>query len=155
MAQKQNASSAGSWLDPWDLLLAALTVLVLGYGIAFVPNFASSFNLSQLAAGVAEKALLVLPMVLLIIAREIDLSVASILALTSVVFGLMLQAGLPLPLAILLVLVAGGLFGALNGVLVAVLGLPSLVVTLGTMALYRGIGYIFLAPARSTSSLRR
>ena len=46
-----------------------------------MPNFATAFNLSQAAAGVSEKALLVLPMVLLIIAREIDLSVASILAL--------------------------------------------------------------------------
>ena len=52
-----------------------------------MPNFFSAFNLSQLAAGVAEKALLMLPMVLLIIAREIDLSVASILALTSVLLG--------------------------------------------------------------------
>ena len=59
-----------------------------------------AFNLSQLAAGVAEKALLVLPMVLLIIAREIDLSVACILALTSVVFGLLVQAGAPLAAAV-------------------------------------------------------
>jgi rhamnose transport system permease protein len=139
----QNQTSP-SWIDPWDMLLAGLTAAVLAYGIAFVPNFFSTFNLSQLAAGVAEKALLVLPMVLLIIAREIDLSVASILALTSVVFGLLLQAGLPLPLAMLVVLMAGAVLGAVNGGLVAYLGLPSLVVTLGTMALYRGIGYIFL-----------
>ena len=62
-----------------------------------VPNFATAFNLSQAVAGVSEKALLALPMVLLIIAREIDLSVASILALTSVVFGVLVQAGAPLP----------------------------------------------------------
>ena len=130
--------------DPWSLLLAALTIGVFGYGLIFVPNFFSAFNLSQLAAGVAEKALLALPMVLLIIAREIDLSVASILALASVVLGLMLQAGVPIPLAIPLVIVIGAALGAINGTMVAFLGLPSLVVTLGTMALYRGIGYILL-----------
>jgi rhamnose transport system permease protein len=128
----------------WDNFLAVLTIAVLAYAVLFVPNFASAFNISQAIAGVSERALIVLPMVLLIIAREIDLSVASILALTSVVFGLMVQAGAPLLVAIPLTLVAGGLCGAFNGVLVTALGLPSLVVTLGTMALFRGIGYILL-----------
>jgi rhamnose transport system permease protein len=130
--------------DPWSLLLAILTICVFGYGALFVPNFFTAFNLSQLAAGVAEKALLVLPMVLLIIAREIDLSVASILALTSVLLGLTLKAGMAMALAIPLVIIFGGLLGAFNGFMVTTLGLPSLVVTLGTMAMYRGIGYIFL-----------
>lgn len=132
------------WIDPWNLLLAVLTLGVLGYGAVAVPNFLTAFNLSQLSAGVAEKALLVLPMVMLIIAREIDLSVASILALTSVVFGLLVQAGVPLAAAMPLVLLAGAALGAFNGVLVAYAGLPSLVVTLGTMALFRGLGYILL-----------
>jgi rhamnose transport system permease protein len=130
--------------DPWALLLGALTICVAAYGAMFVPNFTSGFNLSQLAAGMAEKSLLLLPMVLLIIAREIDLSVASILALTSVVFGLLLQGGVPLAVAVPLVIVSGAALGAFNGMLVAGLGLPSLVVTLGTMALYRGIGFIVL-----------
>lgn len=130
--------------DPWALLLGVLTVAVLGYGALFVANFASPFNLSQLAAGMSEKALLVLPMVLLIIAREIDLSVASVLALSSVLFGLLLQAAVPVVMAVPLVVIFGAALGAINGVLVAKLGLPSLVVTLGTMALYRGIGFIIL-----------
>ena len=46
-------------VDPWNLLLAALTLAVFAYGAAEVPNFLSAFNLSQLAAGMAEKALLV------------------------------------------------------------------------------------------------
>jgi len=66
------------------------------------------------------------------------------LALTSVVFGLLVQAEIPLSLAVPLTLVAGAVCGAFNGVLVTRLGLPSLVVTLGTMALYRGVGYILL-----------
>jgi rhamnose transport system permease protein len=132
------------FVEPWDLLLIALAALTIGYGVMYVPNFLSAFNLSQLAAGASEKALLVLPMVLLIVAREIDLSVASILALTSVILGLLIQAAVPMPLALILTLLAGAVLGGFNGYLVAVLSLPSLVVTLGTMAMYRGIGYILL-----------
>jgi rhamnose transport system permease protein len=132
------------FVEPWDLLLIALAALTIGYGVMYVPNFLSAFNLSQLAAGASEKALLVLPMVLLIVAREIDLSVASILALTSVILGLLIQFAMPMPLALILTLLAGAVLGGFNGYLVAVLSLPSLVVTLGTMAMYRGIGYILL-----------
>lgn len=131
-------------VDLWDLLLLAACAAMLLYAGLFVPNFMTSFNLSQLAASASEKALLILPMALLIIAREIDLSIASVLALSSVVFGLMVQAGYPLAVAIPLTLVTGAVLGAVNGILVTGLGLQSLVVTLGTMALYRGIGYIFL-----------
>lgn len=128
----------------WDNFLAALTIAVVAYALLGVPNFASVFNISQAVAGISERALIVLPMVLLIIAREIDLSVGSILALTSVIFGLLVQAGAPLLLAIPVTLVAGGICGSFNGLLVTKLGLPSLVVTLGTMALFRGIAYILL-----------
>jgi rhamnose transport system permease protein len=128
----------------WDGFLAVLFVCVYIYATTSVPHFATPFNLSQAIAGVSEKALLVLPMVLLIIAREIDLSVASILAVTSVILGLLIRAQLPLLAAIPIVLIAGGLGGALNGTLVTRLNLPSLVVTLGTLALFRGIGYILL-----------
>jgi rhamnose transport system permease protein len=130
--------------DAWDLLLATLLVTIFMFGVIAVPNFATPFNLSQLSAGMAEKALLVLPMVLLIVAREIDLSVASILALSSVAFGIALQGGVPIWAAIPVTILFGAILGGGNGFLVANLGLPSLVVTLGTMALYRGIGYIAL-----------
>jgi rhamnose transport system permease protein len=131
----------------WDNFLAALTIVVIAYAVLWVPNFASTFNISQAVAGISERALIVLPMVFLIIAREIDLSVGSILALTSVIFGLLVQLAVPLSVAIPLTLLAGAACGAFNGVLVTKLGLPSLVVTLGTMALYRGVGYILLGSA--------
>ena len=128
----------------WEAFLAAMTLAVVTYAIVAVPNFATTFNLSQAAAGISEKALIVFPMVLLIIAREIDLSVAAILALCSVVLGVLLRAEVPMALAIVAVFAVGALAGAINGVLVARVGLPSLVVTLGTMALFRGVGYIIL-----------
>ncbi|WP_398499051.1 ABC transporter permease [Variovorax sp.] len=128
----------------WEGFLALLVLLVAAYGWARVPGFATSFNLSQIAAGVSEKALLVLPMVLLIIAREIDLSVASILGLCSVVLGLLLRAEVPLAAAVAATFAVGAAAGAMNGLLVTRLLLPSLVVTLGTMALFRGLSYILL-----------
>lgn len=134
-------------LASWESFLGLLTLALLAYAILAVPHFATSFNLSQAAAGISEKALLVLPMVLLIIAREIDLSVASILALSSVVLGVLIEASVPLLAAIPVVLLVGALLGAFNGLLVTRLGLPSLVVTLGTMALFRGFGYIVLGSA--------
>ena len=131
----------------WDGLLAVLTLLALLYATLAVPNFATTFNISQAIAGVSEKALLVLPMALLMITREIDLSVASMLALSSVVLGALVQADVPLALALPVVLVVGALAGLVNGLLVTRLALSSLVVTLGTMALFRGIGYVILGSA--------
>lgn len=131
-------------LASWETFLAIMTLGLLAYAVLAVPNFTSTFNLSQAAAGVSEKALLALPLVLLIIAREIDLSIASILALTSVVLGVLVQAGTPLLLAVPVVLLVGAAAGAFNGILVTRLDLPSLVVTLGTLAMFRGVGYIIL-----------
>ena len=132
----------------WENFLAILTLRTIAYTVVGVPNFLSLFNVSEAIAGASERALIVLPMVLLIIARQIDLSVASILALTSVIFGVMTRAGVPLPVSIVAAIFAGGLCGAFNGVLATGLGLPSLVVTLGTLAMFRGwIGYIILGSA--------
>src|SRR6478752_8282282 len=93
----------------WNSFLAILFVGVGSYAAISVPHFASAFNLSQAAAGVSEKAILLLPMALLIIAREIDLSVASILALSSVILGVLIEAEVPLALTILIVLAVGAL----------------------------------------------
>jgi len=131
-------------LATWESFLGVLVVGIFAYAAFFVPAFFSNFNISQAIAGVSEKALIVLPMTFLIIAREIDLSVASTLALASVIFGVLLQAGMALAPAIGVVLACGAVLGAFNGIFVAFLGLPSLVVTLATLAMFRGIGYIIL-----------
>ena len=133
-----------SILGSWDFFLALLFVCAFAYACVSVPHFSDPFNLSQASAEMTEKALMLLPMVLLIIVREIDLSIASILAFCSVILGMMVRAGAPLFLAIPVVLLAGIGAGAVNGYVVCQLGLPSLIVTLGTMALFRGLGYILL-----------
>jgi len=136
----------------WETTLAAGAITLFLVAAATVPGFASSINLSLAAAGVSEVALMVVPLTLLIIAREIDLSVASIAGLASVSLGVMIERGVPLGLGIPAVLLIGVAAGALNGALVAWLRLPSLVVTLGTLALFRGLCYVLLGP-RSVSVL--
>ncbi|WP_149180194.1 ABC transporter permease [Streptomyces sp. TRM49041] len=131
-------------ITSWDYILAALVVVLLLTASLLLPGFAGGFNFANSVSQMSDKALLVLPLALLIIAREIDISVASIAGLSGVVLGMALQSGIPLPLAITLAMLAGTMCGALNALLVTVVGLPSLVVTLGTLALFRGLCYVLL-----------
>jgi rhamnose transport system permease protein len=85
-----------------------------------------------------------LPLCLIVITNEIDLSVASILGLSSSLLGFLWECKLAMPLAIVVCLVAGALCGALNGFLIVRFRLPSLAVTIGTLALFRGFAYIIL-----------
>ncbi|WP_420593942.1 ABC transporter permease [Deinococcus sp.] len=128
----------------WELSLIILVGAALLIGGLLSPDFLTGSNLSFLTANFSEVALMSLGMTLLIIVGEIDLSVASILGLCSAVIGILFAAGVPMPLAILAAFVAGGLAGLFNGLLVTRLGLPSLAVTIGTLALYRGLAYVLL-----------
>ena len=94
-------------------------------------------------------------MTLVIITGEIDLSVASIVGLSSVLLGVLHDGGMPIPAAALLAILVGVLCGALNGFLVAYVGLPSLAVTIGTLALFRGIGVGLLGTTAITDFTSR
>ena len=83
-------------------------------------------------------------MAMLIIAGDIDLSVASIIALASTAMGLVMSMGAGTPEIVLTGIATGLICGAVNGVLVAGMGLPSIVVTIGTMSLFRGLAFIVL-----------
>ena len=83
-------------------------------------------------------------MALLIISGEIDLSVAAIIALASTLMGMAVQAGADTPMLVAIGIATGLACGAFNGLLVTGLGLPSIVVTIGTMSLFRGIAFIIL-----------
>jgi AI-2 transport system permease protein len=76
---------------------------------------------------------------IVILTRNIDVSCGSVLGLSAAVLGLSLNAGVSLPLAIAFCLAIGAAAGAFNGLMVAYLGIPSIVATLGTLGLYRGI----------------
>jgi rhamnose transport system permease protein len=130
----------------WEtlLLVALLGLIVLGNALS--PFFLTPGNFANLVAALMEVAIMALPMTLVIIAGEIDLSVESMAGLASAILGFLWAAGVPLEIAIPVVLVVGVLGGLLNGLLVARGGLPSLVVTLGTLALFRGLALIVLGP---------
>ena len=107
--------------------------------LAVVPNFDSPLTVTYLLRDVAPILLIALPMTLIIITEEIDLSVASIVGLSSVMTGILTEAGWPFAAAAVAAILVGAVAGAINGFLVTVVGLPSLAVTIGTLALFRGI----------------
>ncbi|GGX99868.1 ABC transporter permease [Massilia dura] len=131
-------------LGKWETLLALLLLLVFIVNGALLPHFLDPYNLADGTFNFSEKALIALPMALLIICREIDISVAGILALSSVAMGLAMNAGFP-PASLLFVALATGIAcGTLNGVLVTRFGLPAIVVTIGTVSLFRGLASVVL-----------
>jgi rhamnose transport system permease protein len=130
----------------WETGLAVVVVLILIIGSAASPQFLTGNNLFNLGLSNGEIAIMTLPMTLIIISGEIDLSVASILGMSSALLGYLWSKGWPMPAIFVFVAVVGILAGAVNGVLVTRLRLPSLAVTIGTLALYRGIATIILGP---------
>ncbi|MEX3959205.1 ABC transporter permease [Trinickia sp. EG282A] len=128
----------------WEALLVVILLASLILGRVLSPVFLSSANLANALAELTEIALMALPMTLIIVAAEIDLSVASVLGASSALMGVLWHAGLPMPVVMLLVLLAGALAGLLNGLIVVKLELPSLAVTIGTLALFRGVAYVLL-----------
>ncbi len=133
-----------AFLRSWEALLVVLLVAAVIIGSSLSPYFFTGFNIASLTRDLMEKAIMALAMTLIIITGEIDLSVASVLGLSSVVLGATWRAGVPLWVGIIIVLILGVIAGLINGLLVTRLGLPSLVVTLGTLGLYRGLAYVVL-----------
>jgi len=131
-------------LARWETGLAVLLVAIGIFGALSSPQFWTSGNVFNMGVTSGEIAIMALPMTLIIISGEIDLSVASTLGMSSALLGFLWARHWPM-LVIFAVLVLLGLAaGLLNGLLVTRLGLPSLAVTIGTLALYRGIALIIL-----------
>jgi len=133
-----------SKINSWEGFLLLVTLLVFLANTQMSPYFLDPWNLSDATFNFTEKAIVALPLALLIICREIDLSVASIIALCSVVMGLMAHAGFSIPVLIIASIITGIACGFVNGFLVTRFEIPSIVVTIGTMSLFRGITYIVL-----------
>ncbi|MFF9542551.1 ABC transporter permease [Streptomyces albidoflavus] len=128
----------------WDTVVGALLVVVLLLSFGFVDGFGNALNLSFLIGNTLPIALIALPMTLLVVSGEIDLSVASTAGLSGAVMGALWNEGLPIEAIIPLCLLLGAVCGLVNGLLVTRLGLPSLAVTIGTLAAYRGVAQIVL-----------
>jgi rhamnose transport system permease protein len=132
-------------IGSWDTVVIVAVVLVVIVAGATIPGVANPRFWRFTTLDIIPIALIALPMTLIVITGEIDLSVASILGLSATVMGKLWFAGVTsLPILIAACLVLGAVLGAVNGLFITGFGLPSLAVTIGTLALYRGLSYVVL-----------
>jgi rhamnose transport system permease protein len=134
----------GGYLRRWESLLLVLLLVVVAVNAAAVPGYLGLQNQSNLLELSQEKAIVALAMAFVIISGEIDLSVASVMGLSAVVMAMVWQAGLPIELGVVAAILTGVVCGLFNGFWVAVVGLPSLAVTLAGLIGYRGLAYFLV-----------
>ena len=132
-----------------SVILFGLLLLIFIIGIAN-PRFLQERNISDILQGNAYIAVAALGMTMVIVTGNIDISVGSLVGLLAVISGRLAVGGAPTPIAWLVPLVVGGMFGALIGFLVAWLRIPSIVVTLGMLSIIRGILIIWTNGERVT-----
>lgn len=128
--------------------MSELTTLIALIGLMMVitfinPNFLTANNLLNLLLQVTANGFIAFGMTFVILTGGIDLSVGSILALSSALTAGLIAAGIPVPFAILLAVCMGGIFGMLNGLLVAYGKLAPFIVTLASMTIFRGATLVF------------
>jgi rhamnose transport system permease protein len=150
------AGSILSSLARWEVLLVLILAVIVWWGsqispFFIQPDFWNSANFGASISGTMEVAMMALAMTPIIICGDIDLSVESMVGLSGAILGVLWAAGVPLQLGIPIVLVVGLLGGLFNGLLVTRWGLPALVVTLGTLALYRGLANAVLGTSYVTN----
>jgi rhamnose transport system permease protein len=133
-----------SGLKTWEGGLFLVFLLTLTLNMAFAPEFLTVQNQINLFQLSIEKIIVALVMTLVILNAEIDLSVASVMGLSAAAFGFLVNAGWGGGGAILICLVIGLLAGALNALLSARLGIPSLVVTLAMLIAFRGLARVLV-----------
>jgi rhamnose transport system permease protein len=139
-----------SVLGRWEVLLLGLLVVTAIAGQLLSSEFLTTDSFTTGSLDLSEIALMAVPLAMVIIAAEIDLSVASVLALSSAIMAYLWNHGLPIELIMPICIAAGALCGAFNGLLVTRLGLPSLAVTIGTLALFRGLAYVVIGDTSVT-----
>ncbi len=137
-------AGAQRWWKRWETILLAVAILIFIANAMASPYFLNAYNLSDASFNFTEKAIIAFAMALLIVAGEIDLSVASIIALSSVAMGAAAAAGAGTAVLVIVGIAVGVVAGAFNGFVVAWFRIPSIVVTIGTMSLFRGIAYVAL-----------
>jgi rhamnose transport system permease protein len=131
-------------LKSWEGFLLVLLLVIIGVNSVQAPAYLSIGNQINLFQLSIEKVIVVLSMTFIIINAEIDLSVASMMGLSACALGWLYEQGMSMPVGLLVGLLLGVLGGAFNGFWIAVVGLPSLVVTLATMIMYRGLARVLL-----------
>jgi rhamnose transport system permease protein len=133
--------SLPSWLGEYmaELLLLLVLVGTIIVMARLSPHFLSTGNIFNITRFIAEIGIISLGMTAVILTGGIDLSVGSVLGMSGIVMGALFAGGVPIWLAAVAAVAVGGLAGALNGFLVVSTRVHSLVVTLATLAIFRGI----------------
>lgn len=124
----------------WESGLAVLVVLIAVLGSSVSGQFLTSANMFNMAVTTGEVAIMALPMTLIVISGEIDLSVESILGMSSALLGLLWSDHWPMLLIFAVVAVTGALAGLVNGVLVTRFHVPPFIATLGTLGVFTAAG---------------
>ena len=140
LATQAPAHRAPRWLARHETLLAIILVIAL-VGLGFLnERFLTLDNLLNQGRLMTEIGLIALPMTFVIITGGIDLSVGAIVGLCAIMLGYSWKSfGFPLPLAIAFALFVGGLAGFVNGLVITRIKVPPLIMTIATLALYRGL----------------
>ncbi|MEN0072165.1 MAG: ABC transporter permease [Propionicimonas sp.] len=133
-----------------EMAIVALLVLTWLVASLMIPYFADRLTVYNLLRDMFATLIIALPMALVMITGDIDISVGSMVGLSCSLLGLLYSFGVPFELAMVLVLVVGAGGGLMNGLLVTKIGLPALAVTIGTMALFRGIAVGLLGTSTIT-----
>ncbi|THF78080.1 ABC transporter permease [Cohnella fermenti] len=145
LLQNKRDFSVKGFLLQWEWMLVVLFLAMTVMNINLSEYYWNFDNLRDATMSFLDKAFIVLPMVFIIIVGDIDISVGSIVALSSVIMADLYNHGVPMPIAMLICLAVGTLCGYINGLLVVKFKeLSAVIVTLSTMIIYRGIAYILL-----------
>ena len=137
---------SGLWerLKSWEGFLLVFLLVVIAINSIQAPAYLSIGNQINLFQLSIEKIIVALVMTFVIINAEIDLSVASMMGLSACALAWLFEQGVPIPTCLLIGLLIGVLGGLFNGFWIAIVGLPSLVVTLATLIMYRGLARVLL-----------
>ncbi len=131
-------------LMKWEVILFLIFLAVIAVNANLSPYFLDLFNILDTTFNFMEKALVALPMIFVIICGDIDISVAGIIALSSLFMGMAAASGAGTGALVAIGLGTGLAAGAMNGFLIARFGVPAIAVTIGSMSLFRGIAYAVL-----------
>lgn len=131
-------------LMTWEVILFVIFIVVIIVNSYLSPYFLDLFNIFNTTFNFMEKAIVALPMIFVIICGDIDISVAGIIALSSLLMGMASAAGAATGTLVLVGLGTGLAAGFLNGFLITRFGIPAIAVTIGSMSLFRGIAYAVL-----------
>lgn len=145
MIQGSKTFNLRTFLFNWEWFLVLLFIVINVFNTNISPYYLQFETFTDAPMSFLDKAFMVMPMAFVLLLGEIDISVGSTVALASVLMAVSFNAGLPMGASIVLCLLVGTVCGLINGLILAKFKeLPSMIVTLATMTIYRGIALIIL-----------